>query len=96
MGAEETLKFGRGPVALVNERETNSWAVVGSSNGDRHQVSEFRSGGQDFRLHPKPGKKRAAGQFGVQKFFLPQMREDIVEHDEPTADFPCALGATIL
>jgi hypothetical protein len=24
------------------------------------------------------------------------MREDKVEHDEPTADFSCALGATIL
>src|SRR3954466_12057815 len=33
---------------------------------------------------------------GIQELFLPQIPENIVEHDQTASDFSCALDATIL
>jgi hypothetical protein len=96
MSTEKPLKPGGRSLAFIDEGEANGWAASSSANGDRQQVAEVRSGGQDFRSQPEPGEKRVARWLGVQEFFLSEMREDIVEHDEPAADFPCALSPTIL
>src|SRR5439155_23342889 len=66
------------------------------SRGDGQQLAKLSCGGKSVCLYAVLREILLPRGFRIERIFLPEMIQDVVEHDEPAADFRCALCAAVL
>ena len=90
IGTVRTLRS----LSFIDERKQKGQALF-SPDRDRQQLAELAGGGQDIIFYAKLGEELAPGCLRFQKFLLPQVSQDIVEHDESATNLARALCSAI-
>jgi hypothetical protein len=82
-------------LSFIDERKQNGQSLFCTPNRHRQQLPEFVCGGEDIIFYAKQGEELAPVGVRFQKVSLPQVSQNIVQHDEPATNLPWALCSAI-